>query len=110
MNLFGFFNFKKNRFTFGSTLNLHLMKTVTLTARQRQVLLLLACGLTEAQIADKLHISEHTVHTHLKKHSQSAESPLTDRTYWQGSVLRMPYAARLVLGTGQQQFALTKIP
>ncbi len=60
------FIFPKNRFTFSSSLILQLMEPVTLTARQREVLLLLACGMTEAQIADKLHISEHTVHTHHK--------------------------------------------
>lgn len=36
-----------------------------LTERQTQVLQLLAGGLTNAEIAEQLHLSEHTVHRHL---------------------------------------------
>jgi DNA-binding CsgD family transcriptional regulator len=37
-----------------------------LTARERQVLLLLALGCTQAEIAARLGISTHTVGTHVK--------------------------------------------
>jgi len=37
-----------------------------LTARERQVLLLLAHGCTQAEIAARLGISKHTVGTHVK--------------------------------------------
>ncbi|HZS68351.1 MAG TPA: helix-turn-helix transcriptional regulator [Burkholderiales bacterium] len=37
-----------------------------LTARERQVLLLLAHGCTQAEIAARLGISTHTVGTHVK--------------------------------------------
>jgi DNA-binding CsgD family transcriptional regulator len=36
-----------------------------LTAREREVLLLVAQGLTDAQIADRLVLSPHTVHRHV---------------------------------------------
>ncbi len=42
------------------------MKSKTLTHREKEVLLLLACGLTEEQTANKLHLSPATVHTHRK--------------------------------------------
>jgi len=38
---------------------------VTLTAREREVLTLVAHGLTDAQIADRLFLSAHTVHRHV---------------------------------------------
>ncbi|MBX0300431.1 helix-turn-helix transcriptional regulator [Cryobacterium sp. 1639] len=36
-----------------------------LTAREREVLTLVAQGLTDAQIADRLYLSAHTVHRHV---------------------------------------------
>lgn len=38
---------------------------VKFTARYREILLLVEAGLTNPAIADRLSISEHTVHTHL---------------------------------------------
>lgn len=38
----------------------------TLTARERQILLLVALGLTTSQIAGELAVSPHTVRNHLK--------------------------------------------
>jgi DNA-binding CsgD family transcriptional regulator len=39
--------------------------SAALTAREREVLLLVAQGLTDAQIADRLMLSAHTVHRHV---------------------------------------------
>jgi non-specific serine/threonine protein kinase len=39
---------------------------VSLTAREREVALLVAEGLTDRQIASRLSISERTVHAHLR--------------------------------------------
>ncbi len=39
--------------------------TVDLTDREREVLALVARGLTDAQIASRLHLSPHTVHRHV---------------------------------------------
>ena len=39
--------------------------TVALTVREREVLMLVAQGLTDAQIADRLFLSSHTVHRHV---------------------------------------------
>ena len=39
--------------------------TVALTVREREVLTLVAQGLTDAQIADRLYLSSHTVHRHV---------------------------------------------
>lgn len=42
-----------------------LMTDIQLTQRERQCLLLTACGLREAEIAEELRISPHTVRVHL---------------------------------------------
>ena len=42
------------------------MNTQKLTARESQVLQLIAIGCTYSQIADRLGISPHTVTTHIK--------------------------------------------
>jgi two-component system nitrate/nitrite response regulator NarL len=41
--------------------------TETLTPREREVALLVARGLTNRRIARELHISEHTVATHVRR-------------------------------------------
>ena len=41
------------------------MTDIQLTRRERQCLLLTACGLREAEIAEELRISPHTVRVHL---------------------------------------------
>ncbi|WP_330458593.1 response regulator transcription factor [Streptomyces sp. NBC_00820] len=41
--------------------------TIKITERERQVLELVASGATDRQIASKLNISEHTVHSHLDR-------------------------------------------
>ena len=49
-----------------SSLNLRPRLTSTLTERERDVLVLLADGLTTAQVANHLSLSEHTVRSRVK--------------------------------------------
>jgi DNA-binding NarL/FixJ family response regulator len=42
-------------------------KTEALTAREQEILRLVAVGATNLEIADKLHVSIHTVKTHMRK-------------------------------------------
>ena len=42
------------------------MFSVTLTTKERQVLSLVAMGLTTKEIADRLHLSHHTIESHRK--------------------------------------------
>jgi DNA-binding NarL/FixJ family response regulator len=41
-------------------------RVLTLTPRETQILQVVAEGLTDPQIARRLHISERTIHTHLR--------------------------------------------
>jgi DNA-binding NarL/FixJ family response regulator len=47
----------------------------SVTARERQVLGLLADGLTNRQIAEQLVVSEHTVHRHVTNILRKLELP-----------------------------------
>lgn len=42
-------------------------KTETLTAREQEILSLVAAGATNMEVADRLHLSIHTVKTHMRK-------------------------------------------
>ena len=89
------------------------MRRPSLTTRQRQILGLVVLGLTTAEIAERLYLSEVTVKSHLTKafsalgvrSRREAVELIHDPTSGLGAgILGIPEAARLKHGYGRPTF------
>lgn len=65
------------------------MHMASLTARERDVLQLLAQGCTYRQVAQHLHVSAHTVQTHIKNIYSKLEVHSARAAIWRAVELRL---------------------